>query len=863
MKKSLLVVVLMWIAGSMAAQHLVLGTHDVVRLGDFPQDAYLIEADANSFFRVSGASFTNSDHPLLSEAVSPDARTIYFIKYDKEGTPLKSNYVRGTNTPVYAGSYNGGFTLMAAADMEVDANGTIIPIPVNSNVEFISNYDHECQLLRLLNIWTPRDNQYTNSAAIMDPADGSVYVYGKASARLELEGFGRLATELDSASSYFYLIKYNRDLDLKWVYWAGFDMQLSGTSPYFDRIQVFPGHSAGVLITGTYGTESSPLINGRSLPAYTDTNGTFAVLLDESGLPRWELDGVINGFSYPTRIFDAFPLPGGDFVLAGNSNTGYYKLGQAEFNFADGSSNNQFVFRIDPGGNPVWSRQFESQGPLQEGKKKSTASNDLDNQVYYDAIQWKNRLLYLTAPFKNPAFTVAGTDMDLTFSNGIYVATLDIRDGSDVWGYALSSDDARIYGFDVDRSGNVSLMGYNYVSQDLDGTVSAVVVPGNFLFHVGLDYNGNTLWYDNARLTNPPYSDLSGTDLEVLPNGEVFSSVKMNAVNELVIGESTITDGASPQTSWLLELSSDVLLGGRVTDASDNPVYPGYVKAYKSAWWGIYPMVDSAILAEDGSYLFENLYPGNYALMAVPDIELYPNYVCTYYGGQTGWLGAPFQDLVPKYASNTMDIRLVEVIPASGLGSMSGTISLEEGVDDALKGTQARPAPKSSVILLKKSSKKSTMAGEVAAFTETDEFGNFSFSNVPDGEYLLHVEVTGLEMLQIYDVTMVGDQIVSGLTYTIGDDGIYIGYPVGVSLLENEELNIYPNPGPGLIMMDLPAAGEYVVKIFAMDGRLVLKEEFSSEGGARTINLSGASNGTYVLRVEGPDAVETVKYIKR
>ena len=734
---------------------------------------------------------------------------------------------------------------------------------MNSNVEYIANYDHECQLERIISIWSPVDNQYVNSEAIMDPEDGSVYVYGKTSVRLELNGFGRLAANLDPASSYFYLIKYNRDLDLKWVYQAGFDMQLSGTSPYFDRIQVFPGHEGGVLITGVYGTESSPLINGRSLPAYSDTNGTFAVLLDESGQPRWELDGAINGFGNPTRIFKAFPLPGGDFVLAGNTNTGYYKLGEAEFSFLDVNSNNQFVFRIDPTGKPVWTRSYDSQGPVQEGKKKSTASNVLDNNVYYDALNWKNRVLYLTAPFQNTAFSLDDELLNLTYASGIYVTALDLRNGSDIWAYALSSDDARIYGFDVDRSGNVSIMGYNYTSQDLDGHVSAVVVPGNFLFHVGLDYNGRTLWYNNASLTNPPYSDLSGTDLEVLPNGEVFSSLKMNAVNELVIGESRVSDGASPQTSWLVELASDVLLGGRVTDASDNPVYPGYVKAIKSAWWGIYPMVDSAILEDDGSYLFDDLYPGNYTLMAVPDWVQYPNDICTYYGDQTGWKGAPFQDLVPKYTSNTMDIKLVEVAPpGSGEGSMSGTISLEEEVDDALKGTNARPSPKSSVILLKKN-KKSTMAGEIVAFVETDEFGMFSFTDVPDGEYLLHVEVTGLEMLQIYDVTIVGDQIVSGLNYTIGEDGIYIGYPVGVSLLENEELNIYPNPGPGLIMMDLPAAGDYVVKIFAIDGRMVLEEQFSSAGGARTINLSGASDGTYFIRVMGTDTDVTLKYIKK
>jgi len=864
MKKHVLFALCMLTAGSMSAQHLLLGNHDVVRLGEYPQDAYLIEADAESFYRISGAFSTSSDHPLLTEAVNPDHRSVYFIKYDKEGIPQKANYIRGTNNVVYAGSFGGGLTLMSSSDMEVDANGTLIPIPIASEVEFIASYDPDCQLKKIISIWGLTDNQYMDSWATMDPDDGSIYVYGKGYEPVELLDFGTMAKDLQSPNSYFYLIKYDPNQVLQWVYEIGFDMAQSGTSPYFDRIEVFPGEGGGVLITGTYGTESSPLIDSRSLPSYMDTNGTFAVMLDGAGQVSWVQEGLINGFGYPSRIFKAFPLPGGDFVLAGNTSTGYYKLGQAEFSFADASSNNQFVFRIDPAGNPVWARPYESQGPMQEGKKKSVSSSVMDNNVYYDAITWKNRLLFLTAPFKNPAFTIAGEIKTLRYPSGIYVAALDLRDGSDLWGYALSSDDARIYGFDVDRSGNVSLMGYNYASQDLDGLSSAAVVPGNFLFHVGLDYNGKPLWYNNASLTNPPYSDLSGVDLEVLPNGEIFSSMKLTATNELVVGESRVTEMTSAQTSWLVKLVSDVVVGGTVTDAIDNPVYPGYVKAIKSAWWGIYPEVDSAILQDDGSYLFDKLYPGNYTLLAVPDADIYPNAICTYVGDQTGWFESPFYDLVPKYISTSANIKLTEVLPLSsndGSGELSGAISIEDEVDDALKGVDARPAKKSSVILLKKT-KKSTMAGEVVAYAETDDNGIFTFTNVPDGDYLLHVEVPGLDMLEIHEVTIVGNQIVSGLNYTIGEDGIYIGFPTGISLLENESLMVYPNPGNGLILMDLPAAGEYRVRIYATDGRMVLEEQLISAGGARTIHLSEAGDGIYFIRVEGPDTDETVKYVK-
>jgi len=865
MKKDLLFAVLLMLASTVAAQQLVLGTHDVVRLDEYPQDAYLIEADASSFFRVSGAFSSNSDHPLLGAALDSDYRSIYFIKYDNEGLPLKSNFVRGTNNVVYAGSFNGGFTLMANSNNEVDANGTVFPVAVNSAVEYIANYDSDCQLVKIIDIWALTSNQYVNSNAIMDPRDGSVYVYGEANQAVELRDFGILAKDLDSPNSYAYLIKYNQNLDLQWVYEFGFDMTQSGTSPYFDKIQVFPGIDGAALITGTYGTESSPLIHGQSLPAYMDGYGTFAVMINEAGQSQWVQDGNLTDYGYATRIFKAFPMPDGDFVLAGNTNTGYYSLGSVQFNFSDPQSNNQFVFRIDPAGNPVWTRQFESQGPVEEGKKKSTSSEVLENNIFYDAISWKNRLLYLTAPFRNPAFTVAGAVMNRNYTDGLYVASLDLRDGSEIWGYALSSDEAHLFGFDVDRSGNVSLMGSNYATQDLDGISSAAVVPGNFVFHVGLDYNGQPLWYTNINLQNPPYSDLSGVDLEVLPNGEVFSSLKMNAINELVIGDSRISEVASSQTSWLVELASDVVLGGRVTDTNENPIYPGYVKAIKSAWWGIYPNVDSALIQDDGSYLFNDLYPGHYSLLVVPDELQKPDGIPTYYGHQVFWKGAPFYSFTPRFSSLSFDIRLMEVPslrPEDGSGQMSGNITYEDEVDDALKGIAARPAKKAAVVLLKKT-KKSTMAGEVVAYVETDEFGMFAFENVPDGNYLLHVEVPGLEMLETHEVSIVGGQLASGLDYTISDEGIYIGWPTGISLLENETLSAYPNPGTGLILMDLPAAGEYSVKIYTTDGRMVLNERFDSAGGARSINISAENDGIYFLHVAGPETDETVKYIKK
>ena len=76
MKRILLASLCMLIAGSVSAQGLVLGNHDVVRLGEFTQETYLLEADANNFFRISGGYATDSDHPLLGAALDINFRSI-------------------------------------------------------------------------------------------------------------------------------------------------------------------------------------------------------------------------------------------------------------------------------------------------------------------------------------------------------------------------------------------------------------------------------------------------------------------------------------------------------------------------------------------------------------------------------------------------------------------------------------------------------------------------------------------------------------------------------------------------------------------------------------------------------------------
>lgn len=507
----------------------------------------------------------------------------------------------------------------------MDASGQLLPIGNSYEQEFLATYDQDCKLIKAVSLWNLGSSDFIYSDAKMDPADGSVYVYGITSDPKELVGFGTLGQ--DVSERYFYVIKYNRDLELQWAYTAGFDMAASGISASYSNMDVHPGNDGRVLLTGLYHEDSSPLIHGRSLPPYADAYGMYALMLDASGNSQWVQDGQQNGFAYANRIFEAFPMPNGDFVLAGVCSRGFFKLANAEFTFPGGENHeNLFVYRMTSNGDFHWGRPIQNMRPNQDKKKKSAQSDVFQSYVNYDAINWRNKVLYLSGFFNTTTgFSIAGRTLDVTYAEGIFTAALDMESGTENWGYGLTSDYINLHGFDVDRSGNVSLMGSNNENQDLEGIDEAPLTPGvtNFLFHVGIDYEGKALWYNNANLLNGPYFyRLGGVDLEVLPNGQVFSSMYMTEVNNLVIGSATLPASNYTYSSTLVELKPDIELGGTVTDQAGTPVFPGMVRAVKSSAWGSFPMVDSAIIQDDGSYLFTELYPGEYVVQVRTDFRI-------------------------------------------------------------------------------------------------------------------------------------------------------------------------------------------------------------------------------------------------
>lgn len=848
------------LTGQSQGQSLVTGSTDFVGLSGYPSSPQLVEAGPNSFYWISGSSYSNVYHPDLSEVYN-DFSNLFFLKYDENGKVLSSSYIRGSNTAVEAVSSNGGLTIMARASDNVDASGHTLSLNGAYNMEFIAKYDQQGKYENMVRIWNLGPSESAYSYARGDKRDGSIYIYGTENQLKDVEGYGIIGDV--QSQSYLYVLKYSPDLKLDWVYTAGFDSTVSANGFYYN-LEVSPDIQGNVIISGTYDSNCSPLIGNKVLESHQDGYGLFAVKLDQLGEQEWVNEGSMKGFGYDTHIFKGLAMKNGDLIMAGVTTTGYFSLGDVEINIVNGSGfANQFVFRMNPDGTSRWIKPFQNMGNNFGEGKKGALSDEFSAEFYYDIIQWNDDVLYMCGSFLNESFDVAGRVLEKKYANGVFIAAVDLESGDELWGYGLSSDYVGLQGFDADGSGNVSLMGYSSENQDFEG-LEAEPVTGTYpVFLVGLDYKGVPLWSNNATILRGPGYRLNGIDLEVLWNGDIFSSVYLSQADYLLIGGSSLFENYL-YISWLVNLDAASELGGFVSDQSGNPVFPGFVRAYKSSRAGAFPMVDSVMLDNAGRYLFQDLYPGNYTLQVVPDPETYPEAIPTYLGDQVDWNDAQFNDFKVDTKVDFLDIVVAEVsklTPEDGSGVMSGFVSYEE--ESALKGTLAKPVKKASVLVVKRPAQKTTNAEEVVAYVETDDLGNFTFEHVPDGDYLLLIDIAGLDMIETHEVNIVGNQIISGLDYTVGPDGIYTWTGVGIPIEETDYLKMFPNPGNGLIFMDFPTPGDYLVRIYGTDGRLVASRDYFSLSGLMTLDISEQNRGVYMIKIEGSDLSTTLKYIKR
>jgi hypothetical protein len=385
-----------------------------------------------------------------------------------------------------------------------------------------------------------------------------------------------------------------------------------------------------------------------------------------------------------------------------------------------------------------------------------------------------------------------------------------------------------------------------YIGKD---TLKFPAPPGGFLI-AHFDGSGNYL----GQISFTPYS---GQSFNVWPGNVVQSYSGYLGVaggftsSILYIGNNTLSTQDSLSLNDIFISKMAYSLSGTIYDQANLRVSRGYVNLLMLSQDGPALLIESTSIGEAGSYSFSDAPLSGTIVYAAADTSIYHYYVGTYAGNSMLWTGAAILDLVTTPPA-TFNITLKQVLPITGPGSISGTLTniLADTGKIILKFT-GRPMKGASVVLIGKSTKGTDT---IIAVTFTDEMGYYHFDKVPVGSYIVWVDFPGLGMKEYWTVS-ISDiaPSIENVDYIVSDEGIF--KDLSAAIKTNKQVNntflVYPNPATDYIHAIIPMNGATGARldIYNVNGQLLnsIILESSTESNV-FINTAGLPSGIYILK---------------
>jgi len=301
-----------------------------------------------------------------------------------------------------------------------------------------------------------------------------------------------------------------------------------------------------------------------------------------------------------------------------------------------------------------------------------------------------------------------------------------------------------------------------------------------------------------------------------------------------------------------IALTDATEVGGTINYAG---AYNGVVEVYQentSLNPSTYSFVASTPVVGN-TYVMTDLAEATYLIRSVP-IGM-SDVVATYYPSNIVWQNATSVTTVPG-APGVYDITPVTAIIASGMGiTVNGALGygpngfnkanivFAEGVEVFLRDIN----------------------NNLYAQSVTDANGAFSFTNVPDGNYEIMVDIPGYTQTSTYTfVVSAASTDMFDMDFLIDNSEIFTSGFMGLPSLEKENLALYPNPTDGTFNIVLPEdLKNFEVNVYNCVGSKVWEKSVQNNfAPVFSGDLSGVSKGVYIVRVVGENMISEIRLVK-
>jgi len=230
------------------------------------------------------------------------------------------------------------------------------------------------------------------------------------------------------------------------------------------------------------------------------------------------------------------------------------------------------------------------------------------------------------------------------------------------------------------------------------------------------------------------------------------------------------TDDGGFKDSCLVTVTTEYRadISGTVYREDETTLQKGVVFLYLLQSREQFIISDTALINNDGTYLFKSVFEGTYIIKAEADSA--ENALPTYYGNTEHWYEAVSIIVDDTLPIPNQNIAVIGLPILTGNSLISGYVGQEgNGQKSIQKSAVSNPAVDVNVYL---QSPEDTLWITIAQ-TVTDEDGYFEFKKIPAGDFRLILDVPGLEMNNPRTVTIINDgDTVNGQGYELTTDSI-------------------------------------------------------------------------------------------
>lgn len=373
--------------------------------------------------------------------------------------------------------------------------------------------------------------------------------------------------------------------------------------------------------------------------------------------------------------------------------------------------------------------------------------------------------------------------------------------------------------------------------------------------------------FDQAT-DNTIYLTQQGTSTILMPvpgstvalNGNFLRALFEFADPTIVVGSTFDAHVGNSFDGYFADMAAVVVTGSTAINGNINYAgsYTGVVELYQqniNMFPYSYSLVATSAVDALNDYDFANVAEANYYIRSVP-VGM-SDVVATYFPSDIAWQTATMVTTDALVPGPAHDITPVTSLSLGGGVTVNGTLGY--GPSGFFKMASAVVAEGIEVFL-------KDVDNVLYAQAETDQNGEYSFVGLPNGNYQIIVDLPGYAQISTYDFTIDGASTdLSGLDFLIDDGEIFKSSFLGVSTLEMEDLEIYPNPTHGILNIKLPSnLTNATLSIHNQLGQKVHEEEVQT-GASHifTTNISGIVSGFYTVKILGDNFVSETKMIKK